>query len=550
MRTALVYNFLLEANVMASIAIVLLFFARRFLRKPLGNSALRFSWLLVAARLLLPLSLPNPFIREIRPAALYADTAIRPIAGQIRVRLEDALSEGHFSLWHALGRSTPVGDGLLRAANGIENGSAARLLMRLYMLGAGLVLLWFILSNVLFLKKMRERRIGPVSGEIKTRYEQLCSKRGVRPVPVFLTDPLPSACLVGLFRPYIALPLIDRPQDAVQALTHEVCHLKGHDHWWALVRMLCCAVHWFNPLVWAAARMCRTDSELACDDRVTACMDDPEKRAYAQALVLSASRKNAPGLMTLATGMTMTGKRLKRRIDAILRAGPARRWLAVGFAVLSSMLLVGAFATSEVQRVWNLQIPSADISDWTLDGEMLSHLASDEEDLNAFSAGVWESPYLAETRQGIPFDLRQENGRFLLQDSRQALTMVFDGEGRLTLLSNDQSGYTDAQFMDGGSDFPTGNLMDNDGFSALDRYLTGFIDSFAPDLLKDNIYWTLDEQWRSQDTYFGTWTLRVPDRQGKDSLPCQVELELTPDFRVVRFYRFGEEEDTSYLGNG
>ena len=48
----------------------------------------------------------------------------------------------------------------------------------------------------------------------------------MKPVPVYFTDPLPSACLVGVFRPYIALPLTAKPQEAIQVLTHEVCHIK------------------------------------------------------------------------------------------------------------------------------------------------------------------------------------------------------------------------------------------------------------------------------------------------------------------------------------
>lgn len=61
---------------------------RKFFRKPLGNSVLSFGWLLIAIRLLLPISLPNPFIYTIRTP--YApDEAIRPIAGQVQVRLRD-----------------------------------------------------------------------------------------------------------------------------------------------------------------------------------------------------------------------------------------------------------------------------------------------------------------------------------------------------------------------------------------------------------------------------------------------------------------------------
>ena len=90
MRSAFVYNFLIEANIMASIAIILMIPLRKFFRKQLGNSAICFGWLLVAIRLLCPLSLVNPLIHEIR-SPFAADAAIRPIAGQIKVRISDAL---------------------------------------------------------------------------------------------------------------------------------------------------------------------------------------------------------------------------------------------------------------------------------------------------------------------------------------------------------------------------------------------------------------------------------------------------------------------------
>lgn len=131
-------------------------------------------------------------------------------------------------------------------------------------------------------------------------------------------------------------------------LTHEVCHLKNHDHLWSLLRLVCCTVHWFNPLVWIAADMSRTDTELRCDDRVVKPMNAEQKKAYANILVLAAARRSAPGVAVLATGMTMTGKKLKTRVLTVLKGKEPLRWLTVTFCVLASMCLVGAFATSEL----------------------------------------------------------------------------------------------------------------------------------------------------------------------------------------------------------
>ena len=348
MRTALIYNFLIEANIMASIAIALMMMLRKFLRRQIGNTALCFGWLLVAARLLLPLSLPNPLINAIRsPFAL--DQAIRPIAGQVKVRLTDAISDVGYQLWNS--SHIAAGNRAIRLAGDMESARLPITLAKIYALGVIAVLAWSALCNIRFRLKLRTGRIEPITGKLLEQYNDLCAKRGVKPVPVYFTDPLPSACLVGVIKPCIALPLTAAPQDVIHVLTHEVCHMKNGDHLWGVLRLACCALHWFNPLVWIAAAMSRTDGELRCDDRVIAPMEYEEKRAYANVLVLAAARRSAPGMAVLATGMTMTGKRLKTRVTTILQGRGALRWLSVSFAALASMCLVGAFATGEARAV-------------------------------------------------------------------------------------------------------------------------------------------------------------------------------------------------------
>lgn len=348
MRTALIYNFLIEANIMASIAILLMMLLRKSLRRQLGNTALCFGWLLVAIRLLLPLSLPNPLINAIRsPFAM--DAAIRPIAGQVKVRFTDVLSGIGYRLWNS--QRVAAGNRVLQLAWEMENAALPIALARAYLVGVAAVVAWFGLSNVRFRLRLRAGRIEPISGRLLEQYQELCYQRGVKPVPVYFTDPLPSACLVGVFKPYIALPLTASPQDAIHVLTHEVCHLKNRDPLWGLLRLACCALHWFNPLVWIAAAMSRTDGELRCDDRVVAPMEYEERQAYANVLVLAAARRNAPGLGVLATGMTMSGKRLKTRVVTILQEKTTWRGLSVAFMLLAGMCLVGAFATGEMRVV-------------------------------------------------------------------------------------------------------------------------------------------------------------------------------------------------------
>ncbi len=344
MRTATVFNFLLEANLMASAAILLMIVFRKFLRKPLGNRMIYFLWLLIAIRLLFPFAFSNPYINEFRPYYLN-DEAIRPIAGQIRVRISDAIDA--FSSRSSWSLNTPFYQTVDNIRNGLYHGTLSILLFRIYLFGAGAVLVFFAAANIRFRRRMKRNRIEPISGKLEEQYLAACAQRKVKPIPVWLTDPLPSACLVGVFRPYIAMPLTVAPENAAYILAHEICHYKGRDHWLGILRLLCCTVHWFNPLVWIAARMSRTDGELACDSRVVSKLPKTERMGYTNTLVTAASRRYAPGVGVLATGMTMTGRKLQSRVRSILNFERAVKWLAVTAVLLAAMLLAASFFTAE-----------------------------------------------------------------------------------------------------------------------------------------------------------------------------------------------------------
>ncbi|MDD3214300.1 MAG: M56 family metallopeptidase [Eubacteriales bacterium] len=438
MRTATAYNFLLEANVMASIAIVLMILVRKFLRKPLGNRVIYFAWLLVAIRLLCPLALPNPAINEIRPM-FSQDMAIRPIASQLQVRFSDASMDLHNWADHTLGVRSPITQSLNSFVDSTFNGMLSFRLMQLYVLGLVLVICWFAFSNLRFQRRLRADRIEPISGKLLSEYQALCAERRVKPIPVYFVDPLPSACLVGVIRPYIALPLTAAPQEAISVLTHEVCHIKVRDNLWGLVRLLCCAIHWFNPLVWIAAHMSRIDGELACDDRVIRKLDHQQRIAYANILVLAASKRNAPGISVLATSMTMTGRNLKTRVDAIVHSSSARKGLAIAFAIVASMTLVGAFATAEYRSVPT--IPQLETGPQTTEARTI---ASDE-DAVAYAKQVWSYDTVNAELDGLSWSCQHENGVYYIDamdgDGNYALTLQFNDGGRVTYLYNGVSRY-------------------------------------------------------------------------------------------------------------
>ena len=431
MRSAVLYNFLLEANIMACIAILLMIPLRKFLRKQLGNRALCFGWLLVALRLLCPLALPNPLINGIR-SPFAPDAAIRPIAGQVRVRFADLLSDIQTFLMRTNNyRSSPSQQVVLQLQNDMYNARIPILLAKIFLIGMAVVAVWFVIVNLHFRRKLRKDRIEELSGNMLDQYRALCAERRVKPLPVYFVDPLPSACLVGVFHPYIALPLTSLPEEIPTVLTHEICHYQNKDHLWGVLRLLCCVIHWFNPLVWAAAAMCRTDIELRCDDRVVTAMDQACRERYANALLHAASKKKAPGLTVLATGMTMTGKRLKNRVTTIVHHAKPIRFLMILFFLVSSMCLVGAFSTAETQLNPRLTFKTNSINVGMLSPSKAFEQAQEVFRLNGYD----QLPYFSNVHWStIPDDF--SGGCLVLAEAEEGIFQVgFSADGEVVSIN-------------------------------------------------------------------------------------------------------------------
>ncbi len=148
---------------------------------------------------------------------------------------------------------------------------------------------------------------------------------------------------IGWRRPKILLPTdCDRWMESKRrvVLVHELAHVARHDVAWQVVARLACAVYWFHPLAWLAARRMRVERELACDDAVLRCGARPDQ--YATVLLDVAAAVCRPRPTAAAVAMACRNS-LERRIRAILEPGLSR--LPVGprtgrFLLLGAMLVV------------------------------------------------------------------------------------------------------------------------------------------------------------------------------------------------------------------
>ena len=206
---------------------------------------------------------------------------------------------------------------------------AAKYARPLWLGGAALTALWFTAVNLKLRRRLRGAR----------RLELDC------PLPVYLSDALPSPCLAGALRPriYVTPAALDSPERLRHVLAHELAHYRHRDHWWPLVRCACLCLYWFDPLAWWAAALSRQDCELACDEGAIRALGEGERIPYGRTLVGMIAAGRTPLLQT-ATTMSGGKRRVKERITLIARKPKTVIALALAAALILACAVGCAFS--------------------------------------------------------------------------------------------------------------------------------------------------------------------------------------------------------------
>ncbi|MEM6706963.1 MAG: M56 family metallopeptidase [Acidobacteriota bacterium] len=292
-------------------------------------------WLLVVLRLALPLNLQSPvgvLDREVTeglvPTVVETPRSAPPAALPI-----DA-GEAY--------RGLPAGGPPEHAAMVGPPLDVRRLGFLLWIFGALAVGAW-ALGSVLRLRRV----VGESSPDraLSERAEELAAQHGVLSAPVLLSErenlgPL----LAGLWRPQVVLPksALDWPAAERDAtLLHELAHLSRRDLWAVPLLAIARALHWFNPVVWFAARQVAAERELCCDDWVLRRRDVPKD--YTRALLRGGLGTRSEAGVGMAAPRSRLLKRVRRLLSSEYRPPRLRRlatlcavgvagWAAFSFA--------------------------------------------------------------------------------------------------------------------------------------------------------------------------------------------------------------------------
>lgn len=179
------------------------------------------------------------------------------------------------------------------------------ILLSLYIAGAVSIAAGFLFLNTeLSVRLRRSRSAMKPTGKLTTYH----------------SDAVETPCLFGLFCPaiYVTTEALCSPHTLQHSVSHEQTHYRHGDHIWSVLRGLCIALHWYNPLVWVAAVASGRDAELACDEATLLRLGETERASYARTLI-SLSSKRRSALSLAATTMTGGKGSLKERIARIVK---------------------------------------------------------------------------------------------------------------------------------------------------------------------------------------------------------------------------------------
>ena len=342
---------LLEASASGGICIILFFVISQLCGEKYPAKYKRVIWFLIALRLCIPISfslLPQAFTVKV-PVHVLGERENGSMAGA---------AHDSFVYDSEAAATIKVTDGGTPAAEEVDQGgnktvtrttnhriTSRGILVILWGCGCAVVMLYYLLGNIIFYRKMMQQSESCTNKNILAMITGLSYELGFKKTPeVRLTsDDQTGPYTVGFFRNTIVLPNKDyHEKDLKYIIRHELVHCVNRDTRIKALFAIINAVHWFNPLVWFMKTLVDQDMELECDEKVLSAASKEERSEYSEVLMSCISTSKI-SRTTLSTGYVHGVKFIKKRFNNIYhsqkRLGKAVACIIVALLILASGLI-------------------------------------------------------------------------------------------------------------------------------------------------------------------------------------------------------------------
>lgn len=280
-------------------------------------------------------------------------------------------------------------------------------------------MLWIFTVLIILLIKIKHylcftgdvrRESRPVSdNRVYEERDRLCERIHMRKKPqIYESNAVAGPITIGLLRPVIVLPKEER--DLMQLpliLHHELLHVKRKDLWYKWMYQILLCIHWFNPVLYLAGRKLNVDCELSCDEAVLAFLTQEGKKAYGNLLLDAASRSINRNRKIPAITLLERKEDLKERLGGILQYRKKN-----GFKVFLSLLLsVGMVVLSACGSI--------EVSP----DSMPVHLASEYEEYQYHYESFWD-----QIASWFDYDLDEFLARPVMEDKSGEAWQAYDND--------------------------------------------------------------------------------------------------------------------------
>ena len=323
-------NWIISASIL-----ILLVVMMRYLFQ--GKISLRLQyalWIFVAVRLLIPISFGD--------SVLSIENVTNELKAQTSYHVEN-------NTINHLDRNIEISNkDMFQISENLEkesirnpshsNVSLETLCYFIWFIGAVVLGLIFIISNVRFQLKMRKERKQIAVDNVE--------------IPVYLSSLINTPCLVGFFMPsiYVTELVVKDSTLLRHSIMHEMTHYRHGDCVWGFVRCICLVIHWYNPLVWWAAILSKRDAELACDEATIQKLGEEERVEYGKTLLyLSCEKKQ--NLFVMTTTMTSGKKSIKERILLIVKKPKITKYALLCFIFLAGVGIGCTFTKAKEENI-------------------------------------------------------------------------------------------------------------------------------------------------------------------------------------------------------
>lgn len=341
---------MIELLITSSLLILAVLAARALLAGRISRRMQYALWGLVLLRLLLPVSLPQsrasvmnalPDTAQVslaRPEEFSGETLPVPVDTEVQT---GTAPETDLAQTATGGTQAGISGGVADTSGSEPHPewslNPAALLPVIWAAGAVLTGGALLRANLRFSLRLRKSR---------SRCQLDFAPEQTGGLPVYLCHELAGPCLHGLIHPAIYLnpAALENPERLEFVLAHEKTHHRHKDHIWGALRCVILAAYWFDPLVWWAAAASKRDCELACDEAVTAAMEEARRRDYGRCLVELIPRRVPGTALLAATSMSGSAGAMQRRLKAIVTAKKPRR-AAIALTLAGAVLLTACTFT-------------------------------------------------------------------------------------------------------------------------------------------------------------------------------------------------------------